>query len=237
MIFSRLPLSADFCTANHGPTLAYSPVARGDRPKPSLALRVQATRTTAGGSRARKLLAGAWAAVAPAAVRLPAESLRYGSGPRRGAVASDGDGRLWWSTSIAHSAAGPVVAAAVVVQPIDRCRDGLGITVGVDVEPVNRFVHPGVARLLAARADREAAIVANGTVPLLVVVCAKEAAFKADPSQRGRVLSDYAWITAEAEGASGWCGVAIAGEDPRQHFFIRVIRVYDHWVAIAFGEW
>jgi hypothetical protein len=187
-------------------------------------------------ARARETLAEAWAAVAPAAVALPPQSLRRGPGPRAGAVATSAAAGLWWSSSISHSAAGPVAAAAVAVQPIGRGVDGPGITIGVDIEPVQRFVHPGVARLIAARAVAEAPPVSNGEVPLLAVVCTKEAIYKADRQQSGRTLADYAWIEAQRTDDNGWCGVAEAVGDRTQRFSVAVSRVQGNWLAFALAK-
>ena len=188
------------------------------------------------GARARETLARAWAAVAPATVALPPQSLRRGPGPRAGAVAISASAGLWWSSSIAHSAAGPVAAAAVAVQPIDRSVDGPGITIGVDIEPVGRFVHPGVAQLIAARAGAEAPPVSNGIVPLLAVGCVKEAIYKADRWQSGRILADYAWIQAQRTKDDGWCGVAEAVGYRTQRFDVSVLRVRGNWVAFALSK-
>lgn len=184
----------------------------------------------------RWLLSGAWEAVAPASVAVPPESMRRGPGPRAGLVAIGPPAGLWWSTSISHAAAGPVVAAAVAIQRIDRSAGDPRITIGVDVEPVHRFVHPGVARMIAARAVAEAAPVLSGAVPLLAVSCVKEAIYKADRRQGGRELADYAWIEARRTGDAGWCGVAIAGGDPTQRFSIGVICAEDSWLAVALGN-
>jgi len=188
------------------------------------------------GTVARKALAQAWAAVAPAAVVLPPQSLRRGSGPRVGVVATSATAGLWWSSSIAHSAAGPVAVAAVVVQPIARSVDGSRITIGVDIEPLERFVHPGVARLIAARSNADAVSVSSGRVPLLAVACAKEAIFKADRRQAGRTLADYAWIEALRTEDAGWCGVAEAVSDRTQRFSVGLLRVRGNWLAVAFSE-
>ena len=186
-------------------------------------------------TRARELLAGVWAAIAPAAGPLPAQSLRHGPGPRAGVVATGAAG-LWWSSSVSYSASGPVAAAAVFVQRLSPQTSRPRVTIGIDIEPVGRFVHAGVARLVAARGVKEASLVAGGAVPLLAVVCVKEAVFKADPRQYGRVLADYAWITATAAGDSGWCGVAMAGGDPRERFVVRVTRKQKNWLALAVAE-
>jgi hypothetical protein len=188
------------------------------------------------GARARFLLARVWAAVAPADVALPPQSLRRGPGPRAGVVATGAAAGLRWSSSISHSAAGPVAAAAVVLQPIDRSVEGPGITIGVDVEPVQRFVHPGVARLIAARAGAEAPPVSNGRVPLLAVACVKEAIFKADRWQSSRTLADYAWIEAWRTEDDGWCGVAEAVGDRTQRFTVGVLRVKGYWLAFALAK-
>lgn len=189
-------------------------------------------------ARARETLTRAWTAIAPAAVALPPESHRCGQGPRAGAVATSAAAGLWWTSSISHSAAGPdaVTAAAVAVHPIDRSVDGPRITIGVDIEPVQRFVHPGVARLIAARAGAEAPPVSNGIVPLLAVACVKEAIYKADPWQSGRILADYAWIEAQLTNDDGWCGVAEAVGDRTQRFDVSVLRVRGNWLAFALSK-
>jgi hypothetical protein len=184
-------------------------------------------------AQARELLAGAWASVAPEAVALPPESTRRGPGPRVGLAATGTGAKLWWSSSISHSAAGSVVAAAVAVQPIDCGVVGPGITVGVDVEPVHRFVHPGVARLIAAQAVAEAPPVSNGTVPLLAVACVKEAIYKADRRQSGRTLADYAWIEARPTENCGWSGIAEAVGDRTQCFSVLAIHFRRNWLALA----
>ena len=188
-------------------------------------------------AQARELLAGAWAAVAPEAVALPPESTRRGPGPRVGVVTTRASGRLWWSSSISHSAAGSVVAAAVAVQPIDCGVDGPGITIGVDVEPVNRFVHPGVARLIAAHGVEEAPPVSNGTLPLLAVACVKEAIYKADRRQSGRTLADYAWIDARPTEHGGWCGIAMAADDSLERFAVTLACSGKYWIAGVLGVW
>jgi hypothetical protein len=184
-------------------------------------------------AQARELLAGAWASVAPEAVALPPESTRRGPGPRVGLVATGTGAKLWWSSSISHSAAGSVVAAAVAVQPIDCGVDGPRITVGVDVEPVNRFVHPGVARMIAAQGVEEAPPVSNGTVPLLALACVKEAIYKADRRQSGRTLTDYAWIDARRTEDCGWSGIAEAVGDRTQCFSVLAIHFRRNWLALA----
>jgi len=153
-------------------------------------------------------------------------------------VATSAAAGLWWSSSISHSAAGPdaVAAVAVAVQPIDRSVEGPGIAIGVDIEPVQRFVHPGVARLIAARAGAEALPVSNGKVPLLAVACVKEAIYKADQRQSGRTLADYAWIEARRTEDDGWCGVAEAVGDRTQRFDVRVLRVRGNWLALALAQ-
>lgn len=184
-------------------------------------------------AQARELLAGAWAVVAPEAVALPPESTRRGPGPRVGVVTTRAAGSFWWSSSISHSAAGSVVAAAVAVQPIDCGVDGPRITVGVDVEPVHRFVHPGVARMIATQAVAEAPPVSNGTVPLLAVACVKEAIYKADRRQCGRTLADYAWIDARRTEDCGWSGIAEAVGDRTQCFSVLAFHVRRNWLALA----
>lgn len=183
----------------------------------------------------RRLLSEVWAGVAPVSVALPPGSMRRGPGPRAGLVATGPNAGLWWSTSIAHAAAGPVVAAAVVIQRIDQSAGSPGITIGVDIEPVKRFVHPGVARLIAARAGAEPPVT-NGKVPLLAVVCVKEAIYKADRRQSGRTLADYAWVEAWRGEADGWCGVSEAVDDRTQRFSVGVLRVRRNWVAFALAE-
>jgi hypothetical protein len=187
-------------------------------------------------AQARHLLAEVWVAVAPPAIELPTESLRRGAGPRAGVAPGESIDRVRWSSSISHSAARPVVAAAVVVQPIDAVADGPRITIGVDVEPINRFVHPGVARMIAARADTESPLVASGAVPLLAVACVKEAIYKADPLQSGRMLADYAWIEARGTEDAGWCGTVTAVGDCTQCFTVAVCCVAGNWLAVALAE-
>lgn len=128
------------------------------------------------------------------------------------------------------------MAAAVAVQPIARRVEGPGIAIGVDVEPVWRFVHPGVARLIAARAGAEALPVSNGRVPLLAVACVKEAIYKADQRQSGRTLADYAWIEAQRTEDDGWCGVAETVGDRTQRFDVSVLRVRGNWLAFALSK-
>jgi hypothetical protein len=188
-------------------------------------------------AQARHLLAEAWASVAPSSVALPPESLRRGAGPRAGLVSAGNAAWLWWSSSIAHSSAGPVVAAGVVVQAVDVVTNGPRITIGVDVEPFHRFVHPGVARLIAARTATEAPLVTSGMVPLLAVACVKEAIYKADPRQSGRTLADYAWIEARATEDAGWCGIAKVADEPSERFSVMVDRCGHNWLARVIGVW
>lgn len=209
---------------------------QGDNSMPNIAFCVTVMNSSGFHTQASQLLEKAWAAVAPAAVALPAESLRRGPGPRAGLVVTDSTTGLWWSSSISHSAAGPVLAAGVAVQPAEFAGDGPGITIGVDIEPIRRFVHPGVARLIAARWVAEAPPVSSGAVPVLAVACVKEAIYKADRRQSGRTLADYAWIEARRTEDDGWCGTAKAVVDSAQRFSVGVFRFRGNWVALALAE-
>jgi hypothetical protein len=208
----------------------------GDNSSTTIAFCIATTKSYDVRAQANQLLAKAWATIAPASVTLPLESLRRGPAPRAGAVATDTSAKLWWSTSISHSAAGPVLAAGVAVQPVDRTENSPGITIGVDIEPMRRFVHPGVARLISARAVLEAPIVSSGAVPVLAVACVKEAIYKADRRQSGRTLADYAWIQARRTKDGGWCGIAEAVGDCTQQFIVRLFVCYGNWVALALAE-
>jgi len=123
----------------------------------------------------------------------------------------------------------------VVVQAVDGGTDGPRITIGVDVEPHNRFIYPGVARMIAARADTESPLVTSGMVPLLAVVCVKEAIYKADPRQSGRTLADYAWIEAHTTEDGGWCGIAKVADEPSEQFSVMIARCGHNWLARVIG--
>jgi hypothetical protein len=182
---------------------------------------------------ARALLADAWQAAVPAPVATPAASVRRGPGPRCGVVTIDDGTHVRWASSLSHSAAGPAAAAAVLIQPIDVVGEDRPWTIGVDVEPVHRRVRPGVRRMITPIAEAEAPAVATGRIPILATICAKEALFKSDVAQTGRVLADYAWIEAEPFGRHGWRGTARAAGESTARFTLAVTRHDDAWVAVA----
>ena len=90
--------------------------------------------------------------------------------------------------------------------------------------------------MIAARADTESPLVMSGAVPLLAVACVKEAIYKADPLQSGRVLADYNWIEARATGNVGWRGTVTAVGDCTQCFTVAVCCVAGNWLAVALAE-
>jgi hypothetical protein len=140
---------------------------------------------------------------------------------------------VWWASSLAHSAAGPAVVAAILEGPIDGPGPGRSWTIGVDVEPTRRFVHRGVCRMISSTSDGEAFAVANGHVPLLAMICVKEAVFKCDVFRDGRVLADYAWIEARPFGTNAWRGTVKAAGESTARFTVAVTECEGMWVAAA----
>ena len=182
---------------------------------------------------ARSLLEDAWHSIAPANAKTPEESFRHGPRPRCGLYNDRGGGTVCWASSLAHSAAGPAVAAAVLMGPIDASGQDHGWTIGVDVEPTLRFVHGGVRGMISSTSDTEAFAVENGDVPLLATICVKEAVFKSDVSQDGRVLADYAWIEVQPFGSNAWHGTVRATGESTARFTVAVAACEGMWVAAA----
>jgi hypothetical protein len=87
--------------------------------------------------------------------------------------------------------------------------------------------------MISSITDTEAVAVANGQVPLLATICVKEAVFKSDVAQDGRVLADYAWIEARPFGSSAWRGTVKAAGDPTARFMVAVAKFEGMWVAAA----
>jgi hypothetical protein len=182
---------------------------------------------------ARAVLADAWHSIAPANAKTQEESFRHGPRPRCGVYNDRGGGKVCWANSLAHSAAGPTVVAAVLEGPIDASGQDHGWTIGVDVEPTLRFVHGGVRGMVSSTSDTEACAVVNGYVPLLATICVKEAVFKSDVSQDGRVLADYAWIEARPFGSYAWHGTVKAAGESTARFVVAVAEYEGMWVAAA----
>jgi len=108
--------------------------------------------------------------------------------------------------------------------------------IGLDIEPYHRFVHPGVARMITSTGAAEATPVSSGTIPLLALLCVKEAIYKSDPLQSGRTLADYAWIEAHRFMDHGWCGIAEAVCDRTQRFTVAAACIKGNWLAVALAE-
>jgi hypothetical protein len=90
--------------------------------------------------------------------------------------------------------------------------------------------------VIASREVREADAIVDGRVPLLAVICAKEAAYKADVLQPGKVLADYAWIRCEQVGTAEWRGAVTAAQEREARFEVRVARTAGRWLAVALGN-
>jgi len=199
----------------------------------SCAIRCERVAATNLSEAARAVLADTWHSIAPAKAKPPEESFRHGPRPRCGVYNDRGGGTVCWASSLAHSAAGPAVVAAVLEGPIDAPGQDHGWTIGVDVEPTRRFVHGGVRRMIAPISDTEAFAVANGQVPLLATICVKEAVYKSDVAQDGRVLADYAWIEARLFGSNAWHGTVKAAGESTARFMVAVADCEGMWVAAA----
>ena len=76
-----------------------------------------------------------------------------------------------------------------------------------------------------------------GRVPLLAQWCVKEAIFKADQRQEGRIIADYDWIQVrKIRGRTeGWQGWARHFREEETRFAVSVVRVGNVWVALALG--
>jgi len=150
-------------------------------------------------------------------------------------VDQPGHQQIFWASSFSQSASAEVVATALLTQSVDSVLRLSRLTIGIDVESAARVVHPGVTRMIKPRDVHEAGAVADGRVPLLAVICVKEAAYKADIRQSGRVLADYAWVTSEQVGAAGWKGVVTAAQEREARFDVRVTYTSGRWLAVALG--
>lgn len=185
--------------------------------------------------RAAAALRQSWKHTHASSRSFPEQCLRRGVGPRFGMVDQSGHKRICWASSISHSASAEVVATALLTQSVESVRRFNRLTIGIDIESATRTVHPAVARLIAPRAVREADAVADGGVPLLAVICVKEAAYKADVRQRGRVLADYAWVASEQVGAAEWKGTVAAAQEQAPRFEVWVAYTAGRWLAVALG--
>jgi hypothetical protein len=150
-------------------------------------------------------------------------------------VDQSGHQPITWASSLSHSASAEVVATALLTQSVESVRRSSRLTIGVDVESAGRPVHPAVARVIAPREVREADAVVDGRVPLLAVICVKEAAYKADVRQPGKVLADYAWVRCEQIGTAEWRGAVAAAQEQEPRFEVRVAYTPGRWLAVALG--
>lgn len=185
--------------------------------------------------RAAEAFQHSWTRSSASSRWFPKQCLRRGVGPRFGVVDQAVNQRIFWASSLSHSASAEVVATALLTQSVDSGRPSRPMTIGIDVESSTRVVHPAVARLIAPREVQEADAVADGHVPLLAVICVKEAVFKADVRQPGRVVADYAWVTSEQVGAAAWRGMVAAAQERVARFEVRVAHTAGCWLAIAIG--
>lgn len=185
--------------------------------------------------RAAEALRQSWMHAKASSRSFPKQCLRRGVGPRFGVVDQPGHQRICWASSLSHSASAEVVATALLTQSVDSVRQLSRLTIGIDIESAARVVHPGVARLIKSRDVREADAVADGQVPLLAVICVKEAVYKADRRQPGRLLADYAWVTSEQVGTAEWTGAVAAAQERVARFEVRVTYTSSGWLAVALG--
>jgi hypothetical protein len=87
--------------------------------------------------------------------------------------------------------------------------------------------------MISSTSETEAFAVVNGHVPLLATICVKEAVFKSDVSQEGRVLADYAWIDVQPCSANAWQGTVRAVGESTARFTVAVAECEGLWVAAA----
>ena len=169
--------------------------------------------------------------------------IRRGDGPRtaNGVVPGEGDGRAWWAGSLSHSGPAGAAVAGVLRLPA-RYRKTASkqdptppIALGVDIEPISRKLHPRMEGKLRPRPGSEAPGVTR--IPLLAQWCVKEAIYKADQDQQGRIIADYDWVQVrKMRGqAEGWQGWARHHQEDGPRFAIAVKRVGNCWVALALG--
>lgn len=186
--------------------------------------------------RAAEAFQHSWTHASASSLWFPKQCLRRGVGPRFGVVDQLVDQRIFWASSLSHSASAKVVATALLTQSVESVLRVSRLTIGIDIESAARVVHRGVARLIKPRDLHEADSVADGLVPLLAMICVKEAAYKADVWQMGRVLADYAWVTSKQVGKAEWIGTVAAAQEREARFEIRVAYTAGRWLAVALGK-
>gem|GEM_PF-3077237 len=168
--------------------------------------------------------------------------IRRGDGPRVGEGVTPGAQAEWlWAGSLSHSSpAGAALAGVLALPARDRKADrrqgpATAVALGVDIEPISRKLHPRMEGKLRPRPECEAPGVAR--VPLLAQWCVKEAIYKADQRQEGRIIADYDWIRVrKMRGqAEGWQGWARHHRERETRFAVAVVRVGNCWAAVALG--
>jgi hypothetical protein len=194
-----------------------------------------------GGARDRERAASldalqkAWGRSKPEAP-LPEAASRRGEGVREGILREGilGTDSLW-ASSLSHSA--PAQAAAAVVIRASRLgrRESVPLfpAVGIDLEPADRKLHPRMAGKLRPCPEAEAPGLER--IPLLAVWCVKEAIYKSDRLQAGRIIADYNWVRARKWAAveRGWTGWAQAQGESVPRFAVAVRLEGNCWVALA----
>jgi len=186
--------------------------------------------------RAVEALRDSWTRANGTPRSFPEQCYRRGVGPRYGIIHQLGHPRIFWASSLSHSASAEVVATALLTQSVESVRQVSRRTIGIDIESANRVIHRCVVRLITPRDVLEANAVADGRVPLLAVICVKEAAYKADVWQLGRVLADYAWVTSKQVGDADWIGTVAATHEREARFEVRVAYTAGRWLVVALGR-